>query len=344
MSVYPHTLNLWGVLSQSKRIINAHSRHFLALSVSFLLPLSFSLIIYPTLQNALFHSDSNLFQPHPTHLSVSFFTSTDPYDPIRNLTQPDPNFLLLLLVYTLFAVLLSLLALATISYSTFHGFYGRPVKLVSSMKSVLYSFLPLVATLIVSHVIYAFIVLLFGLFVAIVAQCVQFLGFEVGYDSNYLMGLAAFVGVALVLVFMWLQVNWSLAYVIVVVESKWGYEALRRSAYLVKGMRWVALSVLLFFGVLIGLLLGGCSSFLVTVGAASGGWTSFGVILQMVVSSGFATLLMLQNIAASVVLYMYCKALHGELALDIAEEFAREYVYLPFDNEKVPHVVCVVQG
>lgn len=342
MSAHPHTLNLWGVLSQSKRIINAHSRHFLALSVSFLLPLSFSLIIYPTLQTALFHSDSNLFYPHPTHLSFSFLTSTDPYDPIQDLTQPDGLFLLL--VYTLFALLLSLLALATITYSTYHGFYGRPVKLVSSMKSVLYSFLPLVATLIVSHGIFAFIAILFGLFAAILIQCLQFLGFEVGYHSNYFMGLAVFVGAAVLLVFMWLQVNWSLAYVIVVVESKWGYEPLRRSAYLLKGMRWVALSVWLFFGVLIGLLVGGCSSFLVSVGAASGGWTSFGVILQMVVSSGFATLLMLQNIAASVVLYMYCKALHGELALEIAEEFAREYVYLPFDNEKVPHVVCVVQG
>ncbi|KAM3235449.1 hypothetical protein P3L10_015485 [Capsicum annuum] len=266
MSTYPHTLNLWGVLSQSKRIINAHSRHFLALSVFFLLPLSFSLIIYPTFQFTLFNWNSNL--------SFSFFTSLGPFDPIQNLTRPDPEYLLVFFVYALFAVLLSLFAFATITYSTLHGFYGRPVKLVSSMKSV----------------------------------------------------------------------NWSLAYVIVIVEYKWGYESLRRSAYLVKGMRWVALSVLLFFGVLIGLLVGGCSSFLVTVGAASDGWTSFGVILQMVVSSGFATLLMLQSIAASVVLYMYCKALHGELALEIAEEFAREYVYLPFDNEKVPHVVCVVQG
>ncbi|CAN4075586.1 unnamed protein product [Withania somnifera] len=338
MSSYSHTLNLWGVLSQSKRIINAHSRHFLALSVLFLLPLSFSLIIYPTFQITLLHSYSNL--------SLAFFTSPDPfYDQIRNLTQPDAQFLLLLLlVYTLFALLLSLFALATITYSTFHGFYGRPVKLVSSIKSVLYSFLPLIATLIVSLAIYAFIVLLFGLFAAIVVYCMEFLGFEVDYNSNYFISLAAILGVLLVLVLIWLQVNWLLAYVIVILESKWGYEPLRRSAYLVKGMRWVALSVLLFFGVLIGLLVGGCSSFLVTVGAASGGWTSFGVILQMVVSSGFATLLMLQSIAASVVLYMYCKALHGELALEIAEEFAREYVYLPFDDEKVPHVVCVVQG
>ncbi|OIT37888.1 PREDICTED: uncharacterized protein LOC109240145 [Nicotiana attenuata] len=343
MSAYSHTLNLWGVLSQSKRIINAHSRHFLALSVSFLLPLSFSLIVYPTLQTALSQSDSIIFHPQ-AHLSSSFLTLPNPFDPTRDLTRPDPNLLLVLLAYTLFAVLLAIFAVATITYSTFHGFYGRPVKLLSSMQSVLYSFLPLVATLIVSRVIHALIVLLFALFGAIAVQCVQLLGFEVNYDSNYFAGLAILLGAAFVLVFIWLQVNWSLAYVIVVVESKWGYEPLRRSAYLVKGMRRVALSVLLFFGVLIGLLVGGCSSFLVTVGAASGGWTSFGVILQMVVSSGFATLLMLQSLAASVVLYMYCKALHGELALDIAEEFASEYVYLPFDNEKVPHVVCVVQG
>nr|XP_009796957.1 PREDICTED: uncharacterized protein LOC104243467 [Nicotiana sylvestris]XP_016497228.1 PREDICTED: uncharacterized protein LOC107816072 [Nicotiana tabacum] len=343
MSAYPHTLNLWGVLSQSKRIINAHSRHFLALSVSFLLPLSFSLIVYPTLQTALSQSNSIIFHPQ-AHLSSSFLTLPNPFDPTRNLTRPDPQLFLVLFAYTLFAVLLAIFAVATITYSTFHGFYGRPVKLVSSMQSVLYSFLPLVATLIVSRVIHAVIVLLFALFGAIVVHCVQFLGFEVNYESNYFTGLVVLLGVALVLVFIWLQVNWSLAYVIVVVESKWGYEPLRRSAYLVKGMRRVALSVLLFFGVLIGLLVGGCSSFLVTVGAASGGWTSFGVILQMVVSSGFATLLMLQSLAASVVLYMYCKALHGELPLDIAEEFASEYVYLPFDNEKVPHVVCVVQG
>nr|XP_009587192.1 uncharacterized protein LOC104084935 [Nicotiana tomentosiformis] len=344
MSAYSHTLNLWGVVSQSKRIINAHSRHFLALSVSFLLPLSFSLIIYPTLQTALSQSNSIIFHPQ-AHLSSSFLTLPNPFGPTRELTRPDTQLLLVvLLAYILFAVLLALFAVATITYSTFHGFYGRPVKLVSSIKSVLYSFLPLVATLIVSRVIHALIVLLFALFGAIVVRCMQFLGFEVNYDSNYLTGLAIFLGIALLLVFVWLQVNWSLAYVIVVVESKWGYEPLRRSAYLVKGMRRVTLSVLLFFGVLIGLLVGGCSSFLVTVGAASGGWTSFGLILQMVVSSGFATLLMLQSLAASVVLYMYCKALHGELALDIAEEFASEYVYLPFDNEKVPHVVCVVQG
>ncbi|MBA0648529.1 hypothetical protein Goklo_016229 [Gossypium klotzschianum] len=44
------------------------------------------------------------------------------------------------------------------------------------------------------------------------------------------------------------------------------------------------------------------------------------------------------------IFYMYSKAIHGELAGEIAEEFAREYVSLPFDDGKVPHVVSVVYG
>lgn len=128
---------------------------------------------------------------------------------------------------------------------------------------------------------------------------------------------------------------------IVVVESKWGYGPLKRSAALVKGMRGVALSILLFFSLLIGVLVGGCSTFLLHVGVPTG-WWSWAVILQMVISSGFATILMLQSVAAHVALYMYCKALHGELAFEIAEEFAQDYLSLPFDKEKVPHVVYVV--
>ena len=52
--------------------------------------------------------------------------------------------------------------------------------------------------------------------------------------------------------------------------------------------------------------------------------------------------ILLYNTAVNTVLYLYCKAIHGELALEIAEEFARGYVSLPFDEGKVPHVVSVV--
>ena len=71
------------------------------------------------------------------------------------------------------------------------------------------------------------------------------------------------------------------------------------------------------------------------------GWKSWAFVVQIVVTATSLVLLMLYNAAANTVLYMYCRAVNGELAMEIAEEFAREYVSLPFDNGKVPHVVSV---
>lgn len=141
-------------------------------------------------------------------------------------------------------------------------------------------------------------------------------------------------------VFVYFQVNWVLAPVIVVAESKWGFEPLWRSTKLVKGMRSVSLSLLLFFGVLTGILVWGNSNTVLSI--TSIGWRSWAFVLQIVLGSSLVTLLLLHNAAANTVLYMYCKALHGELAFEIAEEFAREYVSLPFDDEKVPYVVTVI--
>lgn len=327
-ATYLQTLNLWGVLSESKRIINAHSRHFLALSVIFLLPLSFSLIIYRTLESTFLSPNSRIPQQ-------SLFISL-PYTSPHLTTA---RFLLPLL-YALFVLLLSLLAVATITYSTFHGFYGRPVKLVSSFKSTLYSFLPLVSTFLVSQFIVALIMSLLGLFAALIYKSLQLCGLDMDLDSKYVMGFSIFIAIMVGLVLVWLQVNWSLGSVIVVVESKWGVEPLQRSYYLLSGMKGVALSMLLFYGLAIGFLVWGCSTSVANAGQASG-WSRWAFVLQTVVSSAFVTLLMLHNVAANVVLYMYCKALHGELAFEIAEEFATEYVSLPFDCEKVPHIVSV---
>lgn len=182
----------------------------------------------------------------------------------------------------------------------------------------------------------------FALLAAIVYKGLLIIGLEVSLESNYFMGFVVLLGVVVLVNLIWLQVNWSLGTVVVVVESKWGYEPLRRSRYLLNGMRGIALSMLLFYGLAIGFLVWGCSTSVENAGEASG-WLSWAFVVQIVVSSGFMTLLMLHNVASNVVLYMYCRALQGELALEIAEEFAREYVSLPFDYEKVPHVVSVVQ-
>ncbi|KAI5678966.1 hypothetical protein M9H77_09916 [Catharanthus roseus] len=325
---YSRELSFWGVLSVSKRIINAHSRHFLALSVVFLLPLSFSLIIYPTLENTL--AQPNSFIPQQ-----SLFLSLSATYP-----EPTKTQIIIPLLYCFFFLLLSVLAVASITYSTFHGFYGRPVKIVSSVKSIFYSFFPLLCTLFVAQIIMSLIILFYALLVALVYKSLLLLGFEISLDSKYFVGFMIFVAVVTMLSLVAVQVNWALANVIVVVESKWGYEPLRRSASLVRGMKGVSLSMLLFYGIAIWFLVWACWTSVIN-GSEAGGLWSFAFVVQTVVGSGFVTLLMLQNVAANVVLYMYCKAFQGELASEIAEEFARDYVSLPFDCEKVPHVVSV---
>lgn len=67
------------------------------------------------------------------------------------------------------------------------------------------------------------------------------------------------------------------------------------------------------------------------------------MIARTVVGLAAMTVLLLYWMVSTVVMYFYCRAVHGELAEEIAEEFAWEYVFLPFDEEKVPHVVSVVR-
>ncbi|KAH6763105.1 hypothetical protein C2S52_020538 [Perilla frutescens var. hirtella] len=325
-----HSLNLCGVLSETKRIINAHSRHFLALSVLFLLPLSFSLIVYPS----LVHSPSHLSH---YHRSLFFFSTPDPFPPI------DRSHLLLAIVYGLFVTIFSLCATASITHSTFHGFYGRPVKFVSSIKYVLISFLPLIGTLIISQLILGLIAFGFGGFTVLVYNGLALFGVVMDYTNVYFMGFVILITAFLVALLIYLQVEWCLSSVIVIVESKWGFAALKRSACLVKGMRGVAFGMFFMFGILLGFLGMLCSTLVPSAGGfSSRDWISWAFVIQAVVYSGFMTILMLYSVAATAVLFMYCKALQGELAFEIAEEFAQEYIRLPFDDGKLSHVVYVI--
>lgn len=234
--------------------------------------------------------------------------------------------------------------MGTITYSTFHGFYGRPVRLSSTMKSLIWNVVPIVFTVFCGVCFVCLIVAVFGFFLFVVVECVSFFGVEVKAGSGWFDWLRVLFVFGFGLVMVYLQVHCTLACVVVVVESKWGFEALRRSGNLVKGMRLVSLRLLLFGCVTVVFPLWLNSFPLVRFEGGFDFWKSAGFVVQTVLSSSFVTLFMLICISANAVLYMYCKALHGELALEIAEEFARDYVSLPFDDEKVPHIVTVVQA
>ncbi|MCE2055927.1 hypothetical protein HAX54_043751 [Datura stramonium] len=317
------------IIGSTRSIFKSNPGHFHAISILFLLPIVFSLIVYPSFHLALFHPDYDftIFSDQP-QFSVSIFEIT------------------VLIVYTLFLALFFLCGVATTTYSAVEAFHGRHIDLVSSIKSIRDSFFPLLSTLIVLQTVFISIALLFALILMFVFRILQSIGLiELRFDSNHLLSWVFFGSIVVVPVLIWLQVNWSLAYVIAVVESERGYETLRRSANLVKGKkRWVAFGILLYYGLLTVLMVVCCAMFLVLVGAAKGEqWRSSGVILQTVLSSVMGYVLMNQYLVANVVLYMYCKKgdLNGEqLSSEIA---AGEYVSLPLDEEK-NHVTVPVLG
>ncbi|XP_076896320.1 uncharacterized protein LOC143549270 [Bidens hawaiensis] len=127
------------------------------------------------------------------------------------------------------------------------------------------------------------------------------------------------MGLILIAIVLYLYVEWSLAFVVVVVESKWGFAALMRSSYLVKGMRSVSLLVMLYFGVCGVLIVWICS-------------TNMHTIVITMLGSFFLMMFLLRITAANTVLYNYCKALHGELELEVGEGFVHEYMNIPYEN------------
>ncbi|XP_050373023.1 uncharacterized protein LOC126790721 [Argentina anserina] len=310
----PSSLNFCTLLTETKRIVGAHSRHFLALSLLFLLPIPFS--------SVLCHS---LLSHYPTNSQQFFLTSH---------STPLPAMpLLLALAFALFVLLFSLFALASITYSVFHAFYGRPVKFLSAVNSIRVSFWPLLGTALASLLVFSLVLIVAGLFLFLMIGGFEMFGFEMEVVSPYCVGL--FI-VCLAVAVLYLQLNWTLAGVVAVVEPRWGFDALSRSASLIKGMRGVAVSLIVFFH-----FFGFCSGMSWWSVYLKREWDVSGNVVQIVCYSMGAMVMLLYHLAANTVLYMYCKAVHGELALEIAEEFASEYVSLPFDDGKVPHVVSV---
>ncbi|KAH0674876.1 hypothetical protein KY285_022677 [Solanum tuberosum] len=196
------------------------------------------------------------------------------------------------------------------------------------------SFFPLLSTFIVSQTIFISITLLSALILVFVVRIFQSLGLiELKSDSDHVLFLVIFSLIVLVPILIWLQVNWSLAYVITVVESKKGYETLRRSAKLVKGERCVALKILMYYEIAIALMVVWCAMFL----ARGEQWRSFTGILLTAFTSVMGYILMNQYLVANAVLYMHCKELNDEKLM--SETAAGEYVSLPVEEEEKNHDV-----
>ncbi|CAN6328835.1 unnamed protein product [Urochloa humidicola] len=289
---------LAGAASSTRRLVAAHSRHFLVLSSLLLLPLALLLAL-----------------PCP-FIPASASTSTSPAAPSVSLRATPGPLPVPLPFLTLAAALLYLAAFAAAAASAHAGFFGRPVRLLASFRSVPASLVRLAAT-------------------ALPASPLALLP---------LLPLPPLLRAALpILGAVLLSPFWSLAGAAAVVESTAGFSPLRRSCRLLWGARLAALFAFLVFAAGIGVTLWGFGGVAAETYDAAAGWPAMApVVVKAVAGTALLAVMMLYGMVANVVLYMHCRALHGELAGEIYNEFANMYVFLPFDDGKDRHVVSVV--
>ncbi|PNX80164.1 hypothetical protein L195_g036161 [Trifolium pratense] len=264
---------IWDVLSESKRIIHAQPRHYLTLSLIFLLPVSFLSLLYQIILKQL-----------------------------QQQQQPPANSTTIIYVSLLFITISSIFtygAIITITYSVFHAFFNRPIKLKEAIKSISTSFFPLLATNIVIFTVIFFVFFLLFLLFGLVFFLITYLGHVDVQTNPYFVAIYYMVLMLVLLpLVIYLVINLSLVKTIVVVESCWGFEPLKRSWKLVKGMKMLILSIILLFGFLQGIL----------------SWISGYSWVLIFIISPILAILSLYSIAVYPVLYIYCKQKHGELA------------------------------
>ncbi|XP_058733763.1 uncharacterized protein LOC131605423 [Vicia villosa] len=270
---------IWDVLSQSKRVIEAQPRHYLTLSLIFILP--------PIFISFFVNLLAKHFQQQPQQETI----------------YPTLIFTLVSILFLLISSIFTFCAFISITYSVYQSFFNQPIKLKEAFKSISTSFFPLLATDILIFTIFIVGSFLVGLVIGVVSFLIKYLG---GVNLQAYSYLAV---VLVMLVFLplliYLMINFSLAKVIVVVESVWGFEPLRRSWKLVKGMKRLIFSISCLFG----------SLQLVLVWITGYSW-----VLILVISPIFAMLSLYGN-AVLTVLYIYCKEKHEKLA---DEEFGKE--------------------
>ncbi|PIN02301.1 hypothetical protein CDL12_25187 [Handroanthus impetiginosus] len=322
-----HTPNLWVILSQTSHVIRAHTLHFLALSALFIFPISIWSIIYPF-----------LLQPNSVNSDYDrylFIFTADPQTYPAGKSQ-----LLFSILNALLLLIFSFCATTSITFTTFQVFHGRPVSFISSLKSILVSFFPLLATRLLIQIILGLVIFAFVILMLLSYNALVLLGFVVDYDSEYLLVFVILLSALLLVPLVYLQVEWCLSTAVVVVESEWGLVPLKRSSYLVKGLRRIALSLMIFVGTLVGLSWFWYSNLLDGIRRGQISWWFF--LLQMAVYAGFLTILSLYSFVANTILFVYCKDFHGELAFEVDEKLGLEYVRLPSDDGVDSSVVNIV--
>ncbi|KAJ9554642.1 hypothetical protein OSB04_018687 [Centaurea solstitialis] len=308
-----------------------HRKTYRILNENFLHSLPISLLFLPVTVSAA--------------IAIQFYSSSSPdfgttayFDPLNlrliksviasSQTLISLKTLIIVLAFLIFVVLPTVARIALITYATNQAIYRKRLTFSSTVKSLSYSFVPLLSTVVVGSIKLILLSLLFTLSPIAIFEAVKALGFP--FDLRlFLLFINTIVSYALAFTVVFFVVIWGSGPAIAVLELKSGLRPLRQSANQSTEFRSNSFYILFFLGFSIGPMLSTSASFL-TIGTAPN-WIS---ILYVFIIGLYSSVWILYYVVANTVLYVQYKvASGGEMAKSAAEEeVSGEYVKLGVDD------------
>ncbi|MCO5591110.1 hypothetical protein L7F22_045087 [Adiantum nelumboides] len=262
-----------GIIKLSTLIIQSNLQHFMCIACILALP-GVLLALLPDTSNSI-----RLFVATILSLYRLLFPDQDidhPYGPSHVAAE---------LAGMAFSLAVSLTCTPLLTFSVCRACLGKSVVMTGSARGIMRS----VGNLLITILCLVAAALVVGTATLLVALALVALG---GGSAGVLITLAGVLAIGPGMVY--LAVGLNLAGTVAILEESRGWEAMRRSMYLVEQKRGVTLGLLLLFIV--------CSLLLLPVLASDAGWISL--------SLGFVgnALLDLFSAVSRVVLYMSCRA------------------------------------
>ncbi|KAK7282658.1 hypothetical protein RIF29_11607 [Crotalaria pallida] len=273
------SLGLFGVYKESYKIIFSWRKIFSQITLTLILPLSFSFLIHIEVSNVLF---KNLMSSTEQMLSSEWAT-----------------FWLFKLFYFTFLLIFSLLSTSAVVYTIASIYIAREVTFNKVM-----SVLPKVwKRLVVTFLCISFALFAYSIIALLVTSMLIFGVHSDGMETLVIMVIFYLAGLV------YLSGMWQLAIVVSALEDSLGLEAMRKSKKLIKGKMGLLMLIVLKLTVSCVLI-----QFLFNK-VVLHGWrllgsldrTAFGILCFLLLSLFFLLMLVLQT-----VLFFICKSYHHE--------------------------------
>ncbi|XP_028757664.1 uncharacterized protein LOC114716773 [Neltuma alba] len=310
-------LGLFGVFTESFKIISSWRKIFSQITLTLILPLSFIYLLHIEVTNLLLHKIFNNAE------EMSFTPLGSPrYEKLSDLISSEwATFWLFKIFYFTVLLIFSLLSTSAVVYTVASIYTARDVtfrKVMSVVpkvwKRLMVTFLCVSAAFIAYHII---------LFLVVFTWAVTIGSTKAGIAVLVILIILFFAG------FVYLTIIWQVASVLSVLEESYGVQAMKKSKELIKGKMGLAIVIFLMLNVTFILIQVLFKAVVVT------GWKlgsvdriAYAMLCFLLLSVFFLFGLVIQT-----VLYFVCKSYHHEnidksALSDHLEAFLGEYVPL----------------